>query len=134
DPELPGLIERFAWFRAPAQSIRWALESSHANAVFLGIAARIPCDNDVVTGFQGIAVDVLPAQLAGPAPLDAPALHDAFLIRSVDLNERMWISELELNDRTLDLRGAIFVIRRRERMMGVQPGAGSEQDDTEQHK
>src|SRR5262245_59509440 len=97
------LIEGLAGSRSPAQSIRRPFQADHADPMLFGITAGIPRDDDVIAILQGVSIDVLSAQLAGPAPLDSPTLHDALCIRRVDLNERMWITELELNQGSFNL-------------------------------
>src|SRR5262245_33420517 len=100
--------------------------------MFFRISAGVARNDDLVSGFQGVAVDVLSTQLTRATPLDAPPSHDSLCVRSIDLNERMGITELELNDGSFYLDGLVFVIRRGEGMMRVQPNTGDEHCDGEQ--
>ena len=96
------------------------------------VAARIAGDDDVIAPFQCVAGYILSAQFPSAASLNFPSLHDALCIRGIDLNERMRIAELELDDRSFNLDCLVFVVCCGERMMRVELNAGDEHCDREQ--
>ena len=64
-----------------------------------------------VADVQCLVRDALVCERPGAAPLDGPTMHLAFLVRHLDVHERVRIAEQELQQLALDLDRAIFEIR-----------------------
>ena len=78
------------------------------------VPARIAGHNDVVPGVQRFSRHALAIELAAGAPLNGPALNLAILVRSLDVYERVRVSEEELNEVPFDRRRLIFEVCRGE--------------------
>jgi len=90
-------------------------------------SARIARDDNDIAGLQCFTRDALAIKLSGPAPFDRPP--DPFVIQN--LNERVRISELELDQFAFDFDRLVFVVRRRKGMMGVKLYGASEDASSE---
>src|SRR5580692_5764474 len=117
-----SLVER----AAPLPAIRGARDIHHAQAMILGVAARVADNNDVIARLQGLAGNALAAELATGAPFHGPALHHALFVGCFHVHEGVRVAIQELNQVALDLLGLIFKISRSERVMGKRPAAGHE--------
>src|SRR5580658_635160 len=86
----------------PVPAARWAGDALHANAMVIGVAARVALDFDNVTRLQRFTSDAVAAQLAAGAPFHCPDLHLALVIRRFDVHERMRVAIQELYQLPLD--------------------------------
>src|SRR5437773_10780954 len=84
-----SLLERLAGFLAPTETVRRTQQAAHAQPMIVGIAARVTPDDDFVARLQRIARDALAGQRTGAAPLHAPTLHLALVVRRHHMHERM---------------------------------------------
>src|SRR5262245_35638759 len=75
----------------------------------LQAARGITGDDDFISSLQASTCYSMTAARGCSTPLDSPALHDALVVRSFDVNEGMGITEIEFDDfaRQLDFLGAI---------------------------
>src|SRR5262245_50077612 len=118
--ELRRLVER----AAPFPAIGRTRNGLHTQPMVRRVTTGIACDDHVIAGVQRFARHTLTVQLTASAPLDGPPLDLAFLVRSLDVNERVRITEEKLDEVTLNGNCLIFEIGRREGMVRLNAGAG----------
>jgi hypothetical protein len=77
---------------------------------------------------QRFSRHALAIELAAGAPLNGPALNLAVLVWSLDVHERVRVSEEELNEVPFDRRRLIFEVCRSERVMGLDARPSRQRD------
>src|SRR5262245_6793843 len=61
-------------------------------------ASGVAGNDHFISSLQCTSGDALAAQRRCSAPLDCPTLHHALCIRRLNVDERMWISKIELDN------------------------------------
>src|SRR5688572_11486461 len=90
------------------------------------IARRRALDDQVVADFEGEARDAALRELRDAAPLTAPAHLLAILLGHFNEDERMGITDIELDDVPFDLHHLMLDVGAGERVVRVGAGAGDE--------
>src|SRR4029453_1391092 len=118
------LVER----AAPLPAVGRTRNRLHPQSVVSGVPARIAGHNDVVPGVQGFSRDALAIELSAAPPFNGPALNLAVLVRSLDVHERVRVSEEELNEVPFDRHRLIFEVCRSKRVMGLDARPSRQRD------
>src|SRR5438128_8966894 len=86
------LIDSFTGFCTPGESVRRPLQVDHQRPELSSNARGTSDDDDLIPDSERVPAHTLIAQLGGAAQLDSPTLLDSVFVRSLDVNERMWIA------------------------------------------
>src|SRR5262245_12305660 len=112
------LLEGFVRQQAPAPLRRMirvlrTTEREQADAMIFGVPSGASGDDDVIAGFQRLAVDFA-GQLRGRGPLDDVSRLRPVFFHDIDVDERVWVAEDKLNELALDGDRLVLDVRGRE--------------------
>jgi hypothetical protein len=88
-------------------------EREQADAMIFGVPSGASRDDDVIAGFERLAIDFA-SQLRRCGPLDDVSRFRPVLLRNIDVDERMRVAEDKLNELAFDGDRLVLDVRRGE--------------------